>query len=103
MAKPVISDTIAGMINNAIDTGTFPDALKRCDVTPVFKKAYHLIKENYRPVSILPCLSKVYEKVLAIQLGEYFENIFGQALSFLEQDIAAKIPFLVLLRNGKCR
>ena len=29
MTKPVISDTIAGMINNAIDTGTFPDVLKR--------------------------------------------------------------------------
>ena len=36
MAKPVISDTIAGMINNAIDIGTFPDALKKADVTPVF-------------------------------------------------------------------
>ena len=64
------------MINNAIDTGTFPDALKKADVTPVFKKADQLSKENYRPVSILSCLSKVYEKVLAIQLGEYFENIF---------------------------
>ena len=60
------------MINNAIDTGTFPDALKKADVTPVFKKADQLSKENYRPVSNLPCLSKVYEKVLAIQLGEYF-------------------------------
>ena len=81
MAKPVISVTIAEMINNAIDTGTFPDALKKADVTPVFKKTDQLSKENYRPVSILPCLSKVYEKVLAIQLGEYFENIFDQALS----------------------
>ena len=77
MAKPVISDTIAGMINNAIDKGT----LIRGDVTPVFKKAEQLSKENYRPVSILSCLSKVYEKVLAIQLGKYFENIFDQALS----------------------
>ena len=81
MAKPVISVTIAEMINNAINTETFPDALKKADVTPVFKKADQLSKENYRPVSILPCLSKVYEKVLAIQLGEYFENIFDQALS----------------------
>ena len=36
MAKPVISVTIAGMINNSIETGTFPDALKKADVTPVF-------------------------------------------------------------------
>ena len=38
MAKPVISDTIVGMINNAIDKGTFPDALKKAYVTPVFEK-----------------------------------------------------------------
>ena len=39
MAKPVISVRIAGMINNVIDTGTFPEALKKADVTPVFKKS----------------------------------------------------------------
>ena len=44
MAKPVISDTIAGMINNNIDIGIFPDALKKADGSPVFKKADQLSK-----------------------------------------------------------
>ena len=54
MAGPVISDTIAGMINNAIDKGTIPDALKKADVTPVFKKADQLSKENYCKHFALP-------------------------------------------------
>ena len=95
MAKP---DTIAGMINNAIDKGTFPDALKRGDVTPVFKKAEQLSKENYRPVSILSCLSKVYEKVLAIQLGKYFENIFDQALSAFRAGYSCQDTLLRLVQ-----
>ena len=101
MAKPVISVTIAGMINNAINTGTFPDALKKADVTPVFKKAHQLSKENYRPVSILPCLSKVYEKVLAIQLGEYFENIFDQALSAFRAGYSSQDTLLSLVEKWK--
>ena len=87
------------MINNAIDTGTFPDALKKADVTPVFKKADRLSKENYRPVSILPRLSKVYEKVLAIQLGEYFGNIFDQALSAFRSGYSCQYTLLSLVEK----
>ena len=39
------------MINNAIDEGFFPDSFKRAQVTPVFKKADNLSKDNYRPDS----------------------------------------------------
>ena len=69
------------MISNAIDEGIFPDSLKRAQVTPVFKKADNLSKENYRPVSILPCLSKIFERVIANRLNEYFEGIFHESLS----------------------
>ena len=51
-------------INKSIDTGYFPDSLKLANVTPVFKKEDPLDKCNYRPVSILPLLSKVYERVI---------------------------------------
>ena len=75
MAKPVISDTIAGMINNAIDTGTFPDALKKADVTQVFERSWPYSFASTSKTSLIkPC-------------------------PLLEQDIAAKTPFLVLLIN----
>ena len=42
----------------------FPDQLKKKDVSPVFKKGNNNDKTNYRPVSILPSLSKIYESLI---------------------------------------
>ena len=46
-------------INNSLSEGLFSDSLNRPNITPVHKKNDPLDKENYRPVSILPLLSKV--------------------------------------------
>ena len=56
------------MINASITEGTFPDNLKRANVTPVHKKSDKTKKDNYRPISILPNMSKIYERVLHMQL-----------------------------------
>ena len=51
------------------------------DITPLFKKLDRLLKSNYRPVSILPTLSKIYEELLYQQVYEYFDSIFSKYLS----------------------
>ena len=43
---------------------TFPSKLKYADLTPVFKKLECVLKENYRPVSILPVVSKIFERIM---------------------------------------
>ncbi len=57
-------------------SSVFPSALKRAEITPVYKKGNPLSirKCNYRPVSVLPCLSKIFEGVIVDQLSEYFEH-----------------------------
>ena len=55
-------------INNAFDKNTFPDNLKKADVSPVFKIGDSHTKENFRPISVLPTLSKVFEKLMHSQL-----------------------------------
>ena len=62
------------LINKSIRDCKFPDTLKCAEVTPVHKKDSRLNKRNYRPVSVLPSLSKVFETILVKQLSEYFEN-----------------------------
>ena len=65
--------TLADWINKSFENGAFPDCLKEASVTPIFKKDDPLDKENYRPVSILPLLSKVFEKLIYKQLSNYTE------------------------------
>ena len=50
--------------NESIETDTFPDSLKLADITPVIKKKDPLNKTNYRPVSVLRMLSKLFEKIM---------------------------------------
>ena len=51
--------------------GTFPDSLKIADVTPVFKKKDPLNKTKYRPVSVLPIVSKLFEKITQNQVNSF--------------------------------
>ena len=59
----VTVETLQRFFNQALSTGEFPSNLKNSDVTPVFKKKDLLNKENYRPVSVLPIILKVFEKL----------------------------------------
>jgi hypothetical protein len=60
---PVINKHITTLVNNTIKTSVFPTRLKEAHVVPLHKKNDSLDKKNYRPVSILPTISKVYEIV----------------------------------------
>ena len=49
----------------------FPRKLKLADVSPIHKKLQTVMKGNYRPVSILPVVSKVFERIIDKQTNEY--------------------------------
>ena len=66
-------EKLTNCINNSKCKGLFPDSLKRANITPVHKNTDPLDKENYRPVSMLPLLSKVYERVIFNQLTKYMQ------------------------------
>ena len=53
-------------------SGTFPDILKIGKITPVFKKGDPKLLDNYRPVSIIPILGKIFEKVIYRRLYDFF-------------------------------
>ena len=59
-------------INDAIvGEDIFSDRLKFGGITPVHKKDETTNKENYRPVSVLPLISKIFEQIIYDQLSEY--------------------------------
>ena len=67
-------------INKAFNENKFPDTLKLSDIVPVFKKLDPTDKTNFRPVSVLPLLSKVFEKIMYDQLYEYAETFLNKLL-----------------------
>ena len=97
-----ICDTvICSDINQCIDTGSFPSNMKNADITPLFIKTDRLLKSNYRPVSILPTLSKIYEKILYQQIYEYFNSIFSKYLSGFRKGHSTQHCILFLLEKLK--
>ena len=68
-------------INDAIvGEDIFPDSLKFGDITPVHKKDETTNKENYRPISVLPLISKIFERIIHDQLSEYLEKYLNSIL-----------------------
>ena len=62
----VTAETLQQLFNQA---GEFPSNIKNADITTVFKKNNPLNKENYRPVSVLPIISKEFEKLMQNQIN----------------------------------
>ena len=57
-----VSPSIAELINKSIVTGCFPSQLKQAKVLPIYKGGDKSDPSNYRPISILPTISKIFEK-----------------------------------------
>ena len=72
--KNVISEPLSIIINQMLKLGIFPDLLKISKVVPLYKKDDDSNLSNYRPISLLPSISKIFEKVLLEQLTTYLDN-----------------------------
>ena len=60
--------------NEIITKKCFPINLKLADVTPVFNKEDALLLKNYKPVRVLPVVSKIYERIIQKQILEYIDK-----------------------------
>ena len=63
--------TLTLLINQVLKTEIFPDQLKIAKVVPILKKGDKTMFNNYRPISLLPAISKVIEIIIFNQLSEY--------------------------------
>ena len=62
------------IFDNILKTGIFPDQWKVANVTPVHKKKDKQVITNYRPISLLPILAKVFERII-------FKNLYNHLIS----------------------
>ena len=74
--KDLISYFVYNNFNNALSSSQYPNGLKHADVTPLFKKDDKSDKSNYRPISILPNLGRVYERIMHNQIYPFLNKVF---------------------------
>ena len=72
------ADYIYLQFNEAVDSSKFADFFKSADILAAFKQGSRNKKENYKPNSILPLISKIFERIICGQLSNYFDNILSK-------------------------
>ena len=71
---PYIVNSLTFLFNTSFETSQFPDSWKVARITPIFKDGDRTDKSNYRPISVLPVISKLFEKLLFNQLYQHIEE-----------------------------
>ena len=89
------------IINSEIHTSHFPDELKLADVTPIFKTDDATNVKNYRPISVLPVISKVFERIIQKQIATYIEEFLSPYLCGYRRGYSPQHALIALLEKWK--
>ena len=88
-------------INQCISKSIFPSDLKLADVTPVYKKKSKNSKDNYRPVSILSNISKIYERCIYDQIQLFFDSLLSKYQCGFRRGYNAQHCLITLIEKWK--
>ena len=101
LCAPALIVPVTDLFNYWIWSGTFPEDLKKSVIIPVFKKGDPMSRENYRPISLLPALAKLFEISLLQQLEKYFEQFFPADMFGFRKGLGCEHALLEL--TEQCR
>ena len=96
--------------NHTVSTGTYPNNMKNADITPAHKSNDRTDKTNYRPVSILPSISKIFERLLYSQINAYMDSKLSIYQCGFRKGFSSQQCLLLMIerwrqsidKNGKC-
>ena len=80
---------------------TYPDKLKFADVSLVYKKENPLLAKNYRPVSVLPTVTKIFERLMQSQLNEHINQFLSPFLCGYRTGFSSQTALLSLIERWK--
>ena len=74
LSSSIVRPSLACIFNSCKDAEIFPNEWKIAKVTPLFKKGSKRELRNYQPISALPLVAKIFEKIIYRQLYDYLQN-----------------------------
>ena len=101
ISSEVSAGTLHNLFNDIFKTGNFPHNLKLADITPVFKKKNRLHEVNYGPVSVLPSISKVFERLTQKQISGYINNYLSPYLCWYRKGFSSQQALISLIESWK--
>ena len=97
----IFGNFVCTSFKNTIKSSCFYENLKYVDVTPLYKKGKKDVKDNYRPVSILPNLSKIFEKCMFKQITQFFDKMFSKYQCGFRKGFSTQQCLLAMLEKWK--
>ena len=73
-AGDILKLPIKELVNNSVLNHDFPNNLKNTNVTPLYKKDGNIDKKNYRPINVLPSISKIFERLMFKQISSFIKT-----------------------------
>ena len=92
---------ITKIYNESITTGNFPSTLKNADMTPGHKKDDKTRKENYRPISVLPTVSKIFEKIMYTDIEQYMKTFMSPLLCGFRKGFSTQHCLMAMLEKNE--
>ena len=97
----IISIHCASLFNSMVDTQNFPDGAKLAEVTPIYKKENPLNAKNYRLVSFLTTLCKIFEKLIHTQFQAFTNTILNPKMSAFRAGYSCQHVLLDFLEDWR--
>ena len=99
-----IAGPLSTIMNESIRQCRYPARWKVGQVTPLFKKNDELNKTNYRAVTVLPVIKNIFEKLLSVQLEDFFTGILSDFISSYRRNYSCETALIRLIEDWKrCR
>ena len=97
----IFSNFLYFSYNKAVSDCEFPTSFKNANVSPIYKSYPRLKDKNYRRISILRNLSKIYERIMDSQIRAYFDNTLSKYQFGFKQGHSTQQCLLVLIEKRK--
>ena len=99
--RDICAPFLTKIYSDSVNTCIFPSALKHADITPGHKKDETTLKDNYRPVSILPTVSKIFERNMYRDIDTYMQIYLSPNLCGFRKGYSTQHPLIAMIEQWK--